>query len=259
MTAIHRLLTANGADFRLSTLRGRATLPRPFLERLEGLQPRARLQRLRHPAAAGAFRRTQPVSQTYGWDRGTLIDRFFIERFLAEHQHDIRGVVVEVADRDYTTRYGRNVDRSEVLDIRPTNPNATIVTDLCDAQNVASTTFDCVLLTQTLQFIFDIRSAVAEVHRILRPGGVVLATFPGIQRVGRSHLNSDYWRLTFASARALFEKDFGDDAVEVFAYGNLATSLAFLRGMALEEVPSRLYRVNDPFFATTLAVRAERR
>jgi SAM-dependent methyltransferase len=221
------------------------------------LRLRARLRRLR-PSALGAFSRTKPLSEQYGWDRGTLIDRFFIESFLAEHRDDIRGVVVEIADRNYTIRFGRNVDRSEVLDIRPTNQNATIVADLCNADRVATGSFDCVILTQTLQFIFDLGAAVSEVHRILRPGGVVLATFPGIQRVGRSHLDSDYWRLTVASARALFAEVFGEEQVRVSAYGNLATSLAFLRGMALEEVPRRIRQSHDPFFATTLAVRAQR-
>lgn len=225
---------------------------------IDSLRIGVHLRRLGHPALARpAFRQTRPLSEKYGWDRGTLIDRFFIETFLAEHVRDIHGVVLEVADRNYTMRYGERVERSEVLDIRPTNATATIVADLADATAIPTGAFDCMILTQTLQFIFDIGSAVREVHRILRQGGVVLATFPGVQRVGRSHLDSDYWRLTPASAGALFKQVFGE-AVQVFPYGNLATSLAFLRGMALEEVPKRLRKIHDPYFATTIAVRAQR-
>jgi SAM-dependent methyltransferase len=204
------------------------------------------------------FSQTSPVSQKYGWDRGKLIDRYFIEQFLAAHRADIRGRVLEVADSDYTMRFGTAVDHSDVLDISADNSRATIIADLQNAVAIQDASFDCFILTQTLQFIYDIRSAVAEAHRILAPGGVVLATFPGVQRVGRSHLHSDYWRLTVASATSVFADSFGSGCTAVVAYGNVATSMGFLRGMAVEELPRRVRDRHDPFFATTLGVRAHK-
>ena len=70
----------------------------------------------------------------------------------------------------------------------PTRPEATIVADLADAAHIPADAFDCIILTQTLHLIFDVRAAVATVRRILAPGGVVLATVPGISQVDRGRV-----------------------------------------------------------------------
>jgi SAM-dependent methyltransferase len=225
---------------------------------LERLGLGARFNRIRRPARIFVLRRTSPVSERYGWDRGKLIDRFYIEQFLEENRSAIRGRVLEVADANYTTRFGTAVEQSDVLDIRSRNPLATFVEDLTIASGIPNATFDCFILTQTLQLIYDLRAAVKQVHRILKPGGVALATVPAIQRIGRTHLDRDYWRFTPASAAALFEEFFGSDAVTVVPYGNLLTSIAFFRGMSVNELPRRKVAITDPFFATTIAVRAQR-
>src|SRR5262252_4733624 len=38
----------------------------------------------------GRPRQVTPVSRDWGFDRGTPIDRYFVERFLGVHRHDIR-------------------------------------------------------------------------------------------------------------------------------------------------------------------------
>ena len=49
------------------------------------------------------------------------------------------------------------------------NPQATIVGDLTDAPHIPSDAFDCAIVTQTLQFVYDVRAALATLHRVLRP------------------------------------------------------------------------------------------
>jgi hypothetical protein len=44
----------------------------------------------------GTLRRTSPVSDHYGYDRGQPVDRFHIERFLRDQRNAIRGEVLEV-------------------------------------------------------------------------------------------------------------------------------------------------------------------
>ena len=100
----------------------------------------------------GNLRRLEPVSTSFGFDRGTPIDRYYIERFLAAHADDIHGRVLEFGDARYTRAFGgERVTRSDVLDLVPSNPNATIVADLTRADDVASDSFDCIVCTQTLQ------------------------------------------------------------------------------------------------------------
>src|SRR5512140_143153 len=87
------------------------------------------MRRLLRPAWLGTLRRTTPLSDYWGYDRGTPVDRYFMEHFLDEHRCDIRGHVLEVENSFYTQRFGVEVERAEVLDIDSTNPHATIVAD----------------------------------------------------------------------------------------------------------------------------------
>jgi ubiquinone/menaquinone biosynthesis C-methylase UbiE len=66
------------------------------------------------------------------------------------------------------------VTQPDVLNYVEGNPKATIVADLTNAPHIPDNTFDCIIITQTLQMIFEIE-VHAELHRILKPGGVVLA------------------------------------------------------------------------------------
>ena len=149
---------------------------------------RQRLRRLRRPAWLGTVRRTSPLSDHFGRERGTPVDRYYIERFLQENRERIRGRVLEVKDSDYTRRFGVDVSRSDVLDIDDRNPDATVVADLVVAGGVEAAAFDCFILTQTLHYIFDVGAALEHVHRILRPGGTVLCTVPVVSRIGRGEL-----------------------------------------------------------------------
>ena len=146
--------------------------------------------------------------------------------------------------------------KSDVLDIDATNPRATIVADLAAAEGVASEAFDCFILTQTLQYVYDVRAAVTHVHRMLKPGGVVLCTTPAVSRVGRRSLDSEYWRFTSACCRRLFEDVFARGDVDVRAYGNVLTAIAFLTGMAYEELSRPELDTEDRYFPVIVAVRA---
>ncbi|MBA3734631.1 MAG: methyltransferase domain-containing protein [Actinobacteria bacterium] len=220
------------------------------------LRWRRRLQRVRHPAWLGTIRRTKPLSDHYGRDRGTPVDRYYIEQFLAAERSAIRGRVLEVMNRDYTERFGAAVDSSDVLDIDPGNPDATIVGDLASADAVPTGSFDCFILTQTLQYIYDLKAAVAHAHRILGPGGTLLCTVPVISRIDRRELESEYWRLTAASCSRLFGDVFASDDVAVQGRGNLLAAVAFLVGMAAEELSARELEGDDPFFPLLVTVRA---
>ena len=209
-----------------------------------------RWRRLLRPAWPAILRRTRPVSDVWGFDRGTPLDRHYIEGFLAEHRADIRGRVLEVRDSGYTDRFGSAVERRDVLDVDPTNPRATIVADLADPAQLPAEAFDCFILTQTLHLIYDLSAAVRGCHKLLRPGGVLLVTGPVVSRVR----NVDFWRFTPASLSRLLEATFGQ--VTVRAHGNILAATAFLSGMAKEEVPTRLLDREDPSFPVIVTARA---
>ncbi|MBI3490875.1 MAG: glycosyltransferase, partial [Acidobacteria bacterium] len=79
----------------------------------------------------GDLRRVRPLSQYWGRDRGTPIDRYYVERFLGGHRADIRGRVLEVRHSEYTNQFGGDaVVARDVVDIDPASPAATITADL---------------------------------------------------------------------------------------------------------------------------------
>ncbi len=206
----------------------------------------------------GDLRRTSPVSRDWGYDRGKPVDRHYIERFLESHAGDIRGVALEVQENDFTTRYGGGrVERSDVVDLNPANPRATVVADLRQAITLASDTYDCVILTQTIHVIDDMRRVLEECQRVLKPGGVLLVTLPSASRVCLEYgRDGDFWRVTEAGARALFAQVFPAELVEVRGYGNVFTSAAFLYGLACEELTAEELDAYDPYFPLVVGVRA---
>ena len=205
----------------------------------------------------GDLGRTEPVSRHFGGDRGTPIDRHYIETFLARHAGDIAGRVLEVGDDAYTRRFGTHVQRVDVLDLKRDNPAATVVADLTSAPEIRPESFDCIVITQTLQMIFDLRAAIATLSRILAPGGVVLATVPGISQSDFG-AETDVWQWSVMppAARRLFEDAFPGGDVTVEAHGNVLTATAFLQGLALEELPRDSLALDDPCYPLIVTVRA---
>lgn len=209
----------------------------------------------------GDLRRTEPVSRVFGFDRGTPIDRHYIEAFLAEHAELVRGRVLEIGDATYTNRYGgERVTRSDILHATGEGEGATIVADLTNAPEIADGTFDCIIITQTLQFTYRMEDMVAELHRILAPGGTVLCTVPGISQISRYDMDrwGDYWRLTTLSARELFETAFPAEAIDVRSYGNVLAATAFLQGIALDELEGSELDVHDDDYQLIVAVAARK-
>lgn len=207
----------------------------------------------------GRLRRLDPIDRGYGWSRGLPIDRYYIEGFLERRAGDIRGRVLEIGDSTYTRKYGGGrVEVSDVLHAAAGNPKATFVADLTSAGTVPNGAFDCVILTQTLPFIYDVRAAVQELYRILKPGGVVLATVPGISPIIRKDMAAwgDYWRFTSLSARRLFEHVFPIGGVEVEAHGNVMTAVAFLHGLASRELSQHELDHGDPDYEVLITIRA---
>jgi SAM-dependent methyltransferase len=206
------------------------------------------------------LRRTTPIGTGWGFDRGTPVDRDYIEEFLCEHAVDIAGHVLEVKDANYTHRFGgERVTQSAVLDVDAKNSAATIITDLNNAVELPSGAFDCIILTQTLHLIYEFRSAINHLERSLAPSGVLLLTVPGITRVPRSHDGTWYWSFTTDSVQHLLEEYFPPSLVQVCAHGNILAATAFLHGLAREELRKDELDVNDPEYPLIISARAQKK
>jgi SAM-dependent methyltransferase len=208
----------------------------------------------------GDLRRTSPLSSTFGFDRGTPVDRYYIHEFLQRNSAFIQGRVLEVVDNGYTLRFGgASVLVSDVVDLDPNNPLATFVDDLAVGTSLPSDAFDCVVLTQVLQLVYDVPAVLRTLYRILKPGGVLLVTVPGITQVIEKTdgvQDTWYWSFTRRSATRLFEEQFSPGYVSVDVSGNVLSAASFLYGMAAEELTPAELNVKDASYPVVLGVRA---
>lgn len=208
----------------------------------------------------GGLRRLSPISTVFGQDRDLLtIERFYIEEFLARHAADIRGRCLEMGDPAYTLKFGSSVTQPDVMSYVEGNPQATIVADLTDAPHIPDDSFDCIIITQTLQMIFEVDKAIATLHRILKPGGVVLCTSHGMSRVARREGVDDwgeYWHFTTQSKRRLFHTHFPKENVSVSTVGNVFTCICNLHGLGASEIAPEELAVHDPNYELLVLVRA---
>lgn len=206
----------------------------------------------------GDLARIEPISRCFGYDRGTPIDRPFIESFLEQHRLDIRGRVLEIGDNTYTRQYGGSrVYLSDVLHVNKGHPGATIIGDLSRAPQIPDNSFDCLILTQVLVVIFDLQSTIRTLHRILKPGGVALITVPGISNIDNGEWRDQWmWSFTPNALKELLCLCFLRSNVEVSSRGNVLTSISFLQGLCSEDISHYPIHVDDPSYPQTVMGRA---
>jgi glycosyltransferase involved in cell wall biosynthesis len=208
--------------------------------------------------SAGDFDRKTPFSYDFGFDRGGPIDRFYIEEFLDQNRLLIKGTVLEIGDNEYTVRYGGDrVSQSEILHVDSSNPRATYIGDITDVPQIPSERFDCIIFTQTLHLIYDFRAALRTCYRILKPGGTLLLTVPGISHIDHGEWK-DYWLWSFTdkSMKRLLSDSFVKGEVDIRTYGNVYVAAAFLYGMGLPEFKKDYLSHHDPSYQVIISAKA---
>ena len=208
----------------------------------------------------GDLRRIAPISTNWGFERGSPVDRFYVERFLARSAADVRGCVLEAADDGYTRRFGGDrVTAVDILHHDTANARATVIADLAQGDGIPSAAFDCVLLTQTLQYVYDLEAAVLTIDRMLKPGGVLLMTVPGLSRIDANPWDGAWlWTFTARALRRLLEQRFAPAAVEIEAHGNVLAAVALLHGLAAEELRAEELDEHDPRYPVIITARAQK-
>jgi hypothetical protein len=223
------------------------------------LSVRAFVRRLVRRPRWGNLRRRRPFSESFGYERGTPVDRWYIERFLHEHADEIRGEVLEVGEPRYTMRFGGGrVTRSHVVDVDAANRGATIVADLCEPGSLPRAAFDCAVVTQTLQFLPDVDAAVANLFESLRPGGTLLVTAPAVSRLEPGLRDRDLWRFGPAGLAQVLRRGCPGAEIAVVGRGNLVAAVAALEGVAAEELAGADLHGIDPDFPLVVCGRVRK-
>ncbi len=213
------------------------------------------MRNIKHKQLYFLFQPSKPISRYLGQDRGKPIDRYYIEAFLEEHREEIKGNCLEVQENRYTTRLGKNVTHVDILDVAKENKKATIIADIRSMPHVPSETYDCIILTQVLQYIDDLDSALRECKRILKPDGALIITVPGIsQRLDPAFRpEEDCWRFTTSSLTFYLQKHFSKESLTVRSFGNILAAQAFLIGLSQEELTEQQLSFYDPTYPCIVA------
>lgn len=216
--------------------------------------------RFKRPALWRFFLPLQPVSTEFGADRGLPLDRYYIERFLCKYRADITGDVLEVEESKYTHQFGTQVRSCNILHVSDQVTPETIVADLSQPEWLPQNRFDCFICTQTFHYIYDIDKGVEGAHRLLKPGGVLLATIPTVSQKSVSDDKpwEEHWRMTSQAAERAFGRVFGSEHIQVEAYGNVLVAVCFLLGLAAQELSQSKRDAYDPHYQCLITVRAQK-
>ena len=200
----------------------------------------------------GNLRRVRPFSDNFGFDRGTPLDRYYLHQFFQRHRAHITGRVLEIQNTGYTMRFGHDVTEAHTLDINPVFKP----TYLCDLARIDGCVpdghYDCFLLPNTLSVLRDIEPCLRNALRIVRPGGVVLASSAAL--VPLTGDVPDYWHLSAEGWRELTRRAWPDATAQVEAHGNCLAAVAAMLGLAHEELDPAELDVHDARFPVLVTV-----
>lgn len=233
-------------------------IPKNIFKLIQGILKKESNKSLSNEINLGDLNRTTPFSTQFGYDRGGPVDRYYIENFLQENNSLIKGRVLEIGDNEYTLRFGGNkIEKSDILHIDDSNKQATFIGDLSNAPHLPSNTFDCIILTQTLHLIYDYKAAIETCYRVLKPGGTLLLTVPGISHIAQDQWSKYWlWSFTDASIQRIMQEHFSEDTITIKTYGNVLVASAFLYGMGLPELKKEQLDYHDPHYQVIITVKA---
>lgn len=178
-----------------------------------------------------------PLNRVFGFSRGTPIDRYYIENWLESNRKLITGDVLEIAENTYTKRFAEEGAISHILHVNM-EKEGFIKGDLETGDGIIENSMDCIILTQTLPFIFNVKNVFFNLHRMLRKNGCALITTGGISQISRYDMDrwGHFWSFTMASLQRLIEESEFRHNYVVNVYGNVKSACALLYGIAAEEM-----------------------
>ena len=113
-------------------------------------------------------------------------------------------------------------DEYRALDIEERTEGVDYIADVQDMPDITSESFHTVLAAEVLEHVPHPAAAVAEMGRILAPGGILLLSVPHLSRLHEEP--HDYFRYTEHGLEVLV-REAGLDLVEVASVGSLFSFL----------------------------------
>lgn len=199
-----------------------------------------------------------PVSRSFGYDRGTPIDRIYIADFLKRNINCFKGDCLEIGYPEFLLKFNVPIDNINVIGVNDNkSPYKFINCDLTDGLSIPAKKFDLFVCTQTYNFIYDYVRAVENSARLLKDTGTLIGTVSGLSSVS-SYDDSrwgDYYRFSTTCIKQVLGQFFNN--VEVFSYGNFFSTIHYLAGYSYQDVLDKnLLMESDPLYPIIICFKA---
>jgi SAM-dependent methyltransferase len=180
------------------------------------------------------------------------VDRYYIEQFVRRHTRALHGRVLEIGNDHYTSVVG--------CDLTVTSLALTDDTELIHwLADVEDGNYDTLLLVQVLQLVYDLHAVVRHIHRILAPGGLLLATVPGTcYAADRINGIKPYWGFTNLSLRKLIESIFPARGITIETLGNVLVGMVHLHRLGFTELTHKELNLRDNHYPLLLTLKAQK-
>lgn len=197
----------------------------------------------------------KPIGKLFGIDRGGSIGRYYINKFIEKNREFIRGNVLEIGDRTYSEKYIDCIEKSYCLHFETNYEGADLdfYGDLRDGTNIKRDFYDCVILTQVLNYVEKIERTPQILLDSIKEGGVILLTVSAITPVSRYDMDrwGYFWNFTAKGIISLFS--FKEAECDIEEYGNFKAACAFLGGMSCIELTTEELEYKDEDFPIIVA------
>ena len=180
------------------------------------------------------------ISNDYGDSRGTPITRFYIQHFFLQLKYFDWGNCLEFEDNRYIDQFGKNVTKNYTFKFsnKYRDQENLINGDLTRYSDLPKEKFDLIVCTNVLNFIFDVKSAIKGIHRMLKKNGKCIVTVDGpSSHISRFDMErwGDFWRFTNLSAKKIFEQ-LNFKVEKNITYGNPYACSAQLNGFSTQDI-----------------------
>ena len=180
------------------------------------------------------------VANDFGFNRGSPVDRFYIDKFFAKNSQIVTGKCLEFGDTSYIVKYGKLVSKKVTFNYCDVSSMAgdELMGDISNIDSLPSGLFDCILCVNVLNFIYDTPSALLGLKKLLNSSGRIILTVAGPSaHISRYDMDrwGDYWRMTDKALMNLVQ-DAGFHVEKSETFGNPYSCSAQLNGLSVEDL-----------------------
>lgn len=180
------------------------------------------------------------IGNDFGFSRGMPIDRWYIHQYFLDNAKLITGACLEFGELTYVNKYGSDVTKKVMFNYSNISrvSSGEIRGDITIPSQLPELEFDCIVCVNVLNFIYDIKSALLGLGRMLKRNGVIVITVAGpVAHISRYDMVrwGDFWRFTDRTIAQLVSEA-GLKVEDIKTYGNPLSCVTQINGYCVEDI-----------------------